>query len=460
MLMFYQMSKNDVVRVTIVAAAMLFVLTNTVSAAAPEYELEPIRYSSTPAVDPVAGLKKAIERAEKKVEIHSDRGYLDALLRELEIPTSSQVMVFTKASMQGRGISPARPRAIYFNDDTYVGYIPGAEVLEIISIDAMLGPVFYTIDQSVAAKLDRDAAAHPPEIERRTGGCLACHDGSSTRGTPGLFVKSVFPDVDGFGLLQYGSFNTTHESPLSERWGGWYVTGSAGGQAHMGNAHWKRGEGREPEPINAGKTELSDLSNRIDVSPYPTAHSDIVALMVFEHQAEMHNRITRASYGVRRALRDEKAINDAFGETPAPDAHSESTMRRVSSDCEPLVKYLLFAGEAPLTAKIEGSTTFAAEFSKRGPRDSKGRSLRDLELNTRLLRYPFSYLIYSSSIDGLPDLAKTYVYRRLWEVLGGKDTSPDFAHLSVADRTAIMEILRETKPDIHDAWSALEKVGK
>lgn len=449
--------KSHVVRAAVVAAAVFFVQANKLSGAAPEYEQEPIRYSSTTADDRVAELKKAVEGAGKNIELHSQRGYLDALLRELEIPTSSQVMVFTKASMQGRGISPARPRAIYFNDDTYVGYIPGAGVLEIISIDAALGPVFYTIEQSVAAKLDRDAEANPPKIVRRTGGCLACHDGSSTRGTPGLIVRSVFPDADGFSLLQYGSFNTTHESPLKERWGGWYVTGSSGAQAHMGNAHWKRGDTREPEPVNAEKSDLSDLSGRIDVSAYITAHSDIVALMVFEHQAEMHNRITRASYGVRSALRDEKVMNDALGEIAQPEVHSDSTMRRVASSCEPFVKYMLFAGEAPLAARVEGGSTFAAEFSERGPRDSRGRSLRDLDLNARLLRYPCSYLIYSSSIDSLPNLAKTYVYRRLWEVLSGKDTSPDFAHLSPADRTAIMEILQETKPDIRDAWSAFEK---
>src|SRR5262249_53739144 len=134
--------------------------------------------------------------------------------------------------------------------------------------------------------------------------------------------------------------------------------------------------------------------------------------------------------------------------------HSENTTSRVKNAGEPLVKYLLFSGEAALTEPVRGTSGFAAEFARRGPRDGKGRSLRDFDLRRRLVAYPCSYVIYPPAFAGLPGPVKDYVYRRLWEVLTGKDTGADFAHLSAADRQAILEILRATKPDLPDYWKA------
>ena len=93
------------------------------------------------------------------------------------------------------------------------------------------------------------------------------------------------------------------------------------------------------------------------------------------------------------------------------------------------------------------------EFSARGPRDSKGRSLRDLDLQTRMMKYPCSHLVYSASFDSLPDEAKERVYRRMFDVLTGQDESQQFSHLSGSDRTAIIGILRETKSDLPDYWN-------
>ena len=115
---------------------------------------------------------------------------------------------------------------------------------------------------------------------------------------------------------------------------------------------------------------------------------------------------------------------------------------------EPLVKALLFSDAAPLTDAVKGTSNYATEFSALGPRDGNGRSLRDFDLRTRLFRYPLSYMIYTEAFDGMPSAVKSYVYRRLRQVLGGQDTSKDFSHLSAADRTAILEILRATKPDL------------
>jgi hypothetical protein len=59
-----------------------------------------------------------------------------------------------------------------------------------------------------------------------------------------------------------------------------------------------------------------------------------------------------------------------------------------------------------------------------------------------------SYLIYSKYFDAMPTVVKDYVGRRLHEVLSGQDKSPEFSHLSPEDRSATLQILKETKPGI------------
>ena len=430
-------------------------------AAAPDYEQPPISYSTTRPHDPATALKEAIDAGDVKLSHDGERGYLDALLRELKISPSSQTLVFSKTSFQRDRISPQKPRALYFNDDTYVGYVPGGDVIEVASTDPKLGTIFYTVPQSA----DATAATMPPKSRfiRETDNCLQCHGESMTRDIPGLLVRSVFADSTGEAILSAGTFLTTHESPLKERWGGWYVTGTTGAnEPHMGNTRWQPTDtaGELPKPIaasNVAAAASNQIPADVDIKQYLTRHSDVVALMVLEHQVEAHNRITRAVHGTLRALRDEKIMADALGEPLRAGVHSDSTLSRIKSSCEPLVEYLLLSNEAPLTAPITGSSDFTADFSARGPRDSQGRSLRDFDLKTRVFRYPCSYLIYSRSIEELPGPAKEYLNRRLWEILTAKDATKPYAHLTTADRAAIMQILRDTKPDVRDAWNALEK---
>jgi hypothetical protein len=401
----------------------------------PTYEMAPINYSEATPHDPVADLQQAVEKAPATLTASENGGYLESLLKELKIPTSSQTLVFSKTSFQRNLISPKRPRALYFNDETYVGFIPGGEVIEIASTDPLLGTVFYTLDQ------------HSAKLTRQTESCLQCHGGPMTHDVPGLLVRSVFADSDGQPFLPAGTFITTHASPLSERWGGWYVTGSLGSQSHMGNTLFQERTAQQPPdraPIVSG--DVNDLSDNIDTAHYLNPRSDVVALMVLEHQTEAHNRMTKAAYGTIRALRDEKILNDAMGEPTRPGEHSDSTNSRIKSSCEPLVEYLLFSRETVLTAPIAGDPAFTAEFSARGPKDAKGRSLRDFDLKTRLFRYPCSYLVSSKSFEGLPDETKAYVRRRIVAVLNGTDTSKPFEHLSAADRAATLEVLLQTNP--------------
>lgn len=404
------------------------------------FEEPPIDYLRAPLSDPVAELQKRVDQKAVELEFDEDHGYLKSLLEHLGVPTASQVLVFSKTSFQLKRISPRSPRAVYFDDDVYVGWVRGGDVVEIAAVDPRQGAVFYTLDQK---------ETEHPRFLRRTYECLQCHSSSLTRGVPGHLVRSVYPAPDGRPILNAGTFLTDHTSPLKERWGGWYVTGQHGAQRHLGNLLVRSAEGPEALDTDAG-ANLTDLRGRFDQDAYLSPHSDLVALMVLEHQTQLHNLITKANFLTRITLNDEKIMNDML-ERPAGH-RSESSLRRIASAAEPLVKYLLMCGEAPLTAPISGTSSFAAEFASRGPRDRQGRSLRELDLNTRLFKYPCSFLIYGESFDELPAPVKDRVYERLWEVLTGEDRTDDFAHLSLGDRRAILEILRDTKPGLPACW--------
>jgi len=271
---------------------------------------------------------------------------------------------------------------------------------------------------------------------------------------PGHFVRSVYPDSRGQPILSAGTFVTRDQSPLRERWGGWYVTGTHGSQRHMGNLTVAdRSNAFRPEDVDLEPgANLTALSGRCYTKPYLSPHSDIVALMVLEHQTQTHNLLTRANHQTRMALRDEKSLNHALGRDE--NERLDSTKSRIRSVGEPLVRQLLFSEEAGLTDRVAGTSEFAREFSQRGPRDSKGRNLRDFDLERRLFRYPLSFLIYSETFDAEPEPLKEYVYRRLWEILQGEDSTGNFTHLATEDRQKILEILRETKKDLPEYWTS------
>ena len=371
-----------------------------------------IGYSTTVPTGAIARLHSSLASGEVVLEAEAERGYLKSLLSALEIPVDSQVLVFSKTSFQVGLISPETPRAIYFNDDTYVAWVQDGPNLEIAAVDPSLGAVFYTLKQE---------DVESPRFERKTVLCLRCHDSTSISGggVPRFLMGSGVTDASGRLAYHEGWTLTTDETPIEKRWGGWYVTGTGAGRAHLGN--------RTVTPATTGPVEVEiDLASHVDTTRYLGRHSDVVALMVLEHQVHVQNVLVRVSWDLRVA----------DGASP------------IEPIVEPLVKALLFAGEAPLTGPIAGSSGFRERFSRRGPRDSRGRSLRELDLVSRLFRYPCSYLIYSEAFDALPETAKKTIYRRLRDVLDGTDTSEAFAHLSSADRKAILEILEETKSDL------------
>lgn len=421
-------------RVIALVAAMLGV---PASAAELPIEGEPIRYLSAKAHDPVARLQSRVDKGDLTLKHERDRGYLKSVLEALDISPTSQALVFSKTSFQSAKIAPKTPRALYFNDDVYVGWVRRGDVLEVASIDPALGTVFYLLDQ---------APADRPTFARETHACLQCHDSTKTQDVPGVLVRSLYPSRAGSPVFSAGSFVTSHESPLAERWGGWYVTGTHGKQRHMGNVVLK---GENPDDLDreAG-ANLVDLGKLIDTTPYLTPHSDIVALMVLEHQTQAHNALIRANYEARIALRQQAEMDKALGRPSG--TISESTRHRIENYAEKVVRAFLFVDEAKLTGPVSGTSGYAEQFAGRGPRDPRGRSLREFDLKTRMFKYPCSYLIYSKPFDALPAEARAHVFRRLREVLTGADRSADFDHLSAEDRRATLEILRATKPGFDD----------
>jgi len=272
-------------------------------------------------------------------------------------------------------------------------------------------------------------------------------------------VRSVYPSRDGQPHFGLGTITTDHATPFERRFGGWYVTGTHGDMRHLGNAiaDDNRKDPIDPEP----GANLASLGRLFRTSPYLQQTSDLVAMMVLEHQAQMHNLITRASFETRRAKHHDDVMNAALKRPK--DYCSDSTGRRIASAADKLVEYLLFKDEFRLTSPVAGVSGFADEFSTRGPRDSKGRSLRDFDLQTRMFKYPCSFLIYSEAFDALPPATLDVVYTRLLEVLNdSSEPAADdaFAHLSRADRIAIREILAETKPGFHARMIAVSQAVK
>jgi hypothetical protein len=382
-----------------------------------------INYSKAKDTSPVARLQQRIDQGEVKLKHEDKFGYLLSLLNELRVTTNSQMLVFSKTSFQRERISPKTPRALFFNDDVYVGYVAGSPLLEVAAVDPKLGGVFYTLEQT---KIDRPRFV-------RTDQCLECHASAKTMGVPGHLVRSFATDEQGVVDLSSGISLVNHRTPLEERWGGWYVTGRHGDQKHRGNlvgkAAWAR---HEKEPNYLGNQ--TDLGRFFDVAEYPMAGSDIVALMVMEHQLHLHNFITRLNYEGTIALQQYGHIN------------------YLKNVIEAFLKYLLFTEEAQLTSPVKGSEAFAARFMEVGPKDKQCRSLRQFDLQTRLFKYPCSYLIYSDAFNALPEKLKARIYERLWEILNGSDASEAFQTLTPESRRAIREILVETKKDLPSYW--------
>jgi len=387
------------------------------------YRQPPVDYFGDELDDPVSKLSQKLDKGELRLEFEAGTGYLRSLLAVLDVPVSSQMLVFGKNSVNARIISPENPRALYFNDQVYVGFVPGAPFLEITGVDSRKGAVFYTLSQKRSEPLADEPSKPALVTLTREESCLLCHASANSLNVPGHLARSFITDTQGNPGRGYSKIN--HDAPYGNRWGGWYVTGDFDGLPHLGNLS-TAADLLEHDRHRDGPGRSVNLATRIDASKYLAAHSDIVALLVHDHQTHMHNLLTRIYY--------------------------EQQYETTDSSVERLLRYMLFVDEPALENPVLGSSGFESWFMKQGPHDKRGRSLRQFDLEARLFKYRCSYLIYSPAFDMLPIPAEKIVYRRLWEILTAAAPPPPFDKLPASERTAILEILRETKSKLPSYW--------
>ena len=368
--------------------------------------------ADSPTTDRVAKLSEALAKSGRQLQRDSQTGYLRPVLEALGVPVESQLLVFSKTGVQRAHTSPHDPRAIFFDDSVAVGYLPSAPVIEIAAHDPQQGVIFYTVDQSAAA----------PEFKRQTS-CLTCHQSASTLNVPGVIARSNAVDVEGDVMPLLGSNDVDHRTPHPDRWGGWYVTsdGSAtqdAQRAHAGNITFS-GRGN-----TSNEVFVEWLNSAPERRGYISGSSDISALLVFDHQMHAINLLTKLNWESRAA----------------PGGVPGALVNEVA-------EYLLFVGEMPPSVALLANPGFAKALEARVPKDRQGRSFGQLDLVNRLMRYPCSYMVYSKAFDGLPASVKDAVYHRMLDILSGNDARPAYAQLRAADRRAVTEILRDTKPD-------------
>jgi hypothetical protein len=407
----------------------------------PDYEQPPVSYSATAPRDAIARLQQRIAAGQFAFS-GSDRQIVQALLAELKIPVTSQVVVFSKTSLQRGRIRPENPRALYFSDTAYVGWVPGG-LIEVTTIDPQLGPVFYSFDP-------REVRSGAPKFERDSD-CLRCHGGAFVREVPGVFARSVFPDGDGEPLLRHGSQLVDDQTPFAERWGGWYVTGYNGSVGHRGNSF--ASETSDRLVFTPNEQRPVELSGFFDTSKYPAATSDVVALLVLEHQMAVQNSLTRAGNASRKMLAYQRSLQTSFGEPITDEPAYDSVKSVFASSVQDIVDRLLFRNEAALPDGVTGHEAFRKAFTDHAERSRAGHSLRDFALREHLFANRCSFLIYSDAFRALPPQLKTRVLDRLQAALRARDARDRYAYLPSEEKQRIYDILMETHPDVKARWS-------
>ncbi len=372
-------------------------------------------YWTRPLGDPFTLLLERVRSGETALDTTSEKAFLAALLDALDIPQSSQLIVFSATSLQITKITPNNPRAIYFNEDVSVGYIPGGRI-EVLSLDPAAGGIFYIFDIPTAPG---------PITAERTNRCMNCHVATDTRDVPGYTIKSVMRGPNGGSLDGFRPADSGHHIPLADRFGGWHLTGAG----RLKNDHANR-VGR----FLRGDIETTEIpfGTRFDLDRYLVPTSDLLPHLIHEHQAGFTNRCLETIY-----------LERALAASPTPDRE-----RLLEQQAALLARYLLFAGEAALPdGGVGGTPDYLEAFTAKKRPDSAGRSLRDFDLRSRLFRYRCSYMIYENVFQqGLSAAMKSRVYRHLGDALGN-DAPSDFSYLPPAEREAIKSILRETLPD-------------
>jgi len=390
-----------------------------------EFKQAPHSYFSHVPTDRFAALQPRLLSGEVKLDTSDDKAFLASILKALDIPISSQLLVFSASSLQSEIINPRNPRALYFNEDTYIGYVPGGKV-EIISMDPEMGPMFYIFGQLNGGGV--------PAITRSEK-CFNCHAGNATHRVPGLIAESLLPMLSGASLETYRRDEQGHQIPLEKRFGGWHLTGGH----HLTETHanlmgrTRASRGFELTQVQPG--QMSDL----DLHLLPT--SDILPNLLHEHQLGFENRVFHAAY-VLRQLKAEGGGSVLTAAKPEVEKHADD-----------LARYILFADEAKLPNQgIDGDPAFIRDFQRNKKPVSNGASLKDFDLKSRLFKYRASYMLYTDSWQKLPKEIKDRVYYKMAEGLRDQNPSPAFAHLPSDEKRAIRSILKDTLPGLPSWW--------
>ena len=395
----------------------------------------PIRYWQRSPRDFSREWERAVKEGTLEIDGSNEVAFLRSILKALDISPHSQLLVFSTTSFQVDKISPNVPRALFFNENHYIGWVPGGDI-EVATVGPRTGMNFYQVP------VPGEGAA--PEFIRNSS-CLACHGGNAETPFPRTLVFSVFATEEGAQVLRGSSHHVDHRTPLEKRWGGWYVTGTVSGPRHRGN-FFSTNDPTLSEAISleAGDKDMGahriDLADVVDLSAYPARTSDILPLLIFEHQTRAHNQLMRAYGHSRIALWKDDGF---FSDQPL----QEETVTVLERETDRLLEIFLFKDEASLSQyTFKPSESYRKHFLEQARRDSQGRSLRDLQLEDRLFRYRFSYMVYSDAFGYLPDEFKSVFFKRLTEILAGKE--PTYSYLPAAERQAIREILSATHPEV------------
>ena len=390
-------------------------------ASAFDYKAPPHNYWEREPPDVFSALLKKLASGEVKLDTSDERSFARSVLAALDVPVSSQLLLYSATSMQSERINARNPRALYFNEDVYVGVVPGG-LVEVLSIDPEIGGVFHVFNPPQPGVM--------PTVDRPTK-CFNCHATNATQRLPGLIAESVAPLPNGGSYESYRGKEQGHQIPLAVRFGGWHVTSAKPfGQTKEGAYAQTTPNGVRITRIKPG--EMSDLGKYL----LPT--SDILAHLVHEHQLGFDNRVIQAAYlgremeakGSARTFADDARLNDKARE---------------------LVRYVLFADEAKLPAGgIVGDPQFAKDFARNKKAIASGASLKDFDLKTRMFKHRCSYMIYTPQWQKMPAIIKTKVYAGMKGALSGKNR--DYAYLPADERLGIVAILRETLPDLPADW--------
>ena len=403
-----------------------------------DFELKPHGYFTRKPQDPMSLLMEKIDAGEVTITEENGKPLVERLLRELKLDKDTQVLVFSKTSLQKRAVSYRNPRAIYFNESVYLGWMPNGRV-EVASFDPEIGPLFY---------FQRQLDDTRSRLFVRTRSCLGCHAGNATNFIPGSLGRSVYPDRTGRVLKGIEDYRRSgHHIPLQDRYGGWFVSGQHGKMRHMGNSIATREDGQ----VTIDRKRFANLEKLDQFFPtdsYLAPGSDIAALLVFDHQVTMHHRLVEATYRARQALFDSKL--DPM-ETDVAKLAAGRSIREFTEGVDKVIDYMLFREEIALP-KVSCEANFRRAFTANKRTDKGGNSLKDLRLDGRIFEHRCSFMIYSPSFEHMPPMLRGAIYDRLHQILTAQAPVKGFEHLGAEERTRIFEILRETKKDLPAKW--------